>query len=52
MVYKQWSEAENGVNRWGSNVNPISLLGNASWTDVTASVSVYVLAVMSHSDES
>ena len=42
MVYKQWSEAENGVNRWGGNVNPISLIGNASWVDVTASVAVLV----------
>jgi hypothetical protein len=30
------------VNRWGGNVNPISLIGNNSWTDVTASVAVLV----------
>lgn len=39
-VYKQWSPAENGVNRWGRNVDPVSLLGNATWSKVTASVVV------------
>lgn len=44
MVYKQWVQAENGVNRWGGNVNPVSLLGNTTWTTLTASVKVKVEA--------
>lgn len=40
QVYKQWSPAENGVNRWGGNVEPVSLLGNTSWATVSAGVSV------------
>jgi hypothetical protein len=40
QVYKQWSPAENGVNRWGGNVEPISLIGNNSWSIITAGVSV------------
>ena len=40
MVLKQWVEHENGVNRWGRNVPPISLLGNNSWNDLTVGVDV------------
>lgn len=40
MVYKQWVRAENGVNRWGRNVPPVSLLGNTTWASATATVSV------------
>lgn len=42
MVMKQWVTNENGVNRWAGNVPPISLIGNASWADVTVSVDVLV----------
>ena len=31
---------ENGVNRWGANVPPITLIGNASWSEITVSVDV------------
>eukprot|EP00912_Choanoflagellata_sp_UC4_P001195 UC4_evm2s747 len=41
-VVKQWVKNENGVNRWGYNVNPISLIGNSSWTTFTVKVSVLV----------
>lgn len=51
MVYKQWSDAENGVNRWGRNVDPISLVGNASWINVTASVSVLIPKIKSSRSE-
>lgn len=40
MVVKQWVTNENGVNRWGNNVNPITLIGNASWADISVSVDV------------
>ena len=40
MVLKQWVKHENGVNRWARNVDPISLIGNASWSDVSVSVAV------------
>ena len=40
LVVKQWAKHENGVNRWGSNVPPVSLIGNTSWADVTVSASV------------
>ena len=42
MVMKQWAKQENGVNRWGGNVEPVSLIGNASWTDVEVTVSVMI----------
>ncbi len=42
MVLKQWVTQENGVNRWGRNVPPISLLGNASWLDASVAVDVRV----------
>lgn len=41
-VLKQWVRQENGVNRWVNNVNPVTLLGNASWQDLKVSVDVTV----------
>ena len=42
MVMKQWVVHENGVNRWGRNVNPITVIGNSSWVNVTATVDVLI----------
>ena len=41
-VLKQWVVNENGVNRWGRNVNPITVIGNATWVNVTATVDVLI----------
>ena len=39
-VMKQWVCNENGVNRWVPNVPPISLIGNASWINISVAVDV------------
>eukprot|EP00039_Didymoeca_costata_P008210 m.109132 g.109132 ORF g.109132 m.109132 type:complete len:800 (-) comp13993_c0_seq1:24-2423(-) len=42
MVLKQWVKQENGVTRWGRNVDPVTLIGQDLNTAITVSVNVIV----------
>lgn len=39
-VYKQWVQREAGVNRWGTNTDPISYIGSPAWTSIEIKVDV------------
>eukprot|EP01052_Picozoa_sp_SAG31_P007156 SAG31_NODE_337_length_17493_cov_5.855755_19_plen_792_part_00 len=42
MVMKQAVMNENGVNRWAPNVQPMTLIGDAGWSDVKVTVDVLI----------